>query len=794
MSLLPIPPSAPIFTDISKAPSPATSAVNQMQTDSANLSALFTTGSTVWLRAGSTYVVNGRLTIPSNFRLKGSYSKLKVPDQLVYTTTAATSVSVGASNATFTVASTTGMYVGMEMCIQYNNGTQKTFCNKQMNIANGGISGNNITVSFSGNFSGITYDTSNNTETTIVTSFNFPIGTVLATVSQILTAYGGTSDIQIDDVEIIGNRTNQLYGTRWETAAGVSMFSDNTKIRNLQIDDAMSDAIIVSGEFNYYNGIFINRPNGNAFHLSDGGTTNSRRNIVEGIFVDSPGMLNSGFSGHWGGSTSNPTYGGIICSNNEYEHLIEGYQAKNTSNSKMCCGITHFNDNTNRDIRFNMGKIRDMSHGAFEIRNTLGTNLDPYNIYINQFDILECGPQTAIALGISGSFTSPVYANNSQIGYSFGNVPLAHRVIISGCTFENSPLFIEGATGVELRDISMKCTTATKSCSLVIVTSGSQAASVDVYDVRVEAPLGDPSASRSGWSNEYYSNVFIDGCTVQGNGIKSIGASTGFRVQNSSNVDVISVEAWNNYDYGYLNRGSGTSSRLQSFKARMEQGAFTQSSGYIAVEANQSGSDDGNVTLVTPDINLYTTFTTQSGVSLSAATGGNKVMIDSGIVIANGSAAGKAFSGGGASTKNEFIGTVSYDGANFLPAAGDKGVPRKLGAPIVPTFVAGTGAGTAPTITISGTEASFTLNVTTGTTPATSAIIATVTLPQGYAIPPGANISAGNATTAALAVAAMPYLTTTKNTIVINSNTVALTLSTAYSFNIITIDRSQDGR
>jgi hypothetical protein len=55
-----------------------------------------------------------------------------------------------------------------------------------------------------------------------------------------------------------------------------------------------------------------------------------------------------------------------------------------------------------------------------------------------------------------------------------------------------------------------------------------------------------------------------------------------------------------------------------------------------------------------------------------------------------------------------------------------------------PTYAAGTGAGTGPTITVTGTDQAGRISVTTGTTPAgTNATIATILFCNSYAAPPG---------------------------------------------------------
>jgi hypothetical protein len=105
-----------------------------------------------------------------------------------------------------------------------------------------------------------------------------------------------------------------------------------------------------------------------------------------------------------------------------------------------------------------------------------------------------------------------------------------------------------------------------------------------------------------------------------------------------------------------------------------------------------------------------------------------------------------------------------------------------------PTIAAGTGAGTSPTVSVTGTELSGVISITTGTTPTGSAVIATITVP--VALPGTSNgiiITPANAATANLAVTAIPYAIMASTTTFTLNSTGALTGSTAYKWNFILI-------
>lgn len=101
-----------------------------------------------------------------------------------------------------------------------------------------------------------------------------------------------------------------------------------------------------------------------------------------------------------------------------------------------------------------------------------------------------------------------------------------------------------------------------------------------------------------------------------------------------------------------------------------------------------------------------------------------------------------------------------------------------------PTVAAGAGAGTGPTISITGTDHGFTVNLTTGTTATTNATLFTVTFGAAWTTSAPAVIYApGNAATAALAVGATPFTSAVATTnMTFTSNATALADSTAYIF------------
>jgi len=103
-----------------------------------------------------------------------------------------------------------------------------------------------------------------------------------------------------------------------------------------------------------------------------------------------------------------------------------------------------------------------------------------------------------------------------------------------------------------------------------------------------------------------------------------------------------------------------------------------------------------------------------------------------------------------------------------------------------PTIVAGTGAGTSPTVSLSGTDTNGVITVTTGTSPATSATIATITFSAARANAPKtvhiapAEANAGALSGATQVVATAAGISTTAFTL--TSGSSALTASTTYKW------------
>jgi len=210
----------------------------------------------------------------------------------------------------------------------------------------------------------------------------------------------------------------------------------------------------------------------------------------------------------------------------------------------------------------------------------------------------------------------------------------------------------------------------------------------------------------------------------------------------------------------------------------------TQINGKFTLPSLTSGSillSDGS-TIVQDNANFFfddtnNRFRVNNSLGLTAATTiVPSVNTDAGIIVR-----GAASQSGDLQTWQNSAGTTLAR----IEASGNMSLRHVIGITSAPTIAAGTGAGTTPTISISGTDLAGRINVRTGTTPAANGTIATVTFNSGYAVAPYCVMSPANAITARQALNSRPFNTSTTTTLVLTANTTAMTASTAYSFNYI---------
>ena len=122
---------------------------------------------------------------------------------------------------------------------------------------------------------------------------------------------------------------------------------------------------------------------------------------------------------------------------------------------------------------------------------------------------------------------------------------------------------------------------------------------------------------------------------------------------------------------------------------------------------------------------------------------------------------------------------IQFKGAGLV-------VNKLIGSGVAPTAVAGTGAGTSPTVTVVGTNVAGTITILTGAAPAgTNATIATLTFAAPYDAIPYVGLSPANANAAALSGATACFsdaTSTTASAFVLKAGATALAAATTYVF------------
>ena len=104
------------------------------------------------------------------------------------------------------------------------------------------------------------------------------------------------------------------------------------------------------------------------------------------------------------------------------------------------------------------------------------------------------------------------------------------------------------------------------------------------------------------------------------------------------------------------------------------------------------------------------------------------------------------------------------------------------------SITASTGAGTSPSaVSVTGTDMSGVVSLTTGTSPSVNAVLATITYNTAFSTAPVVVITPANAATASLAATQAVWVNITTTGFTINTNATAVVSSTAYKWNYVVI-------
>jgi hypothetical protein len=129
------------------------------------------------------------------------------------------------------------------------------------------------------------------------------------------------------------------------------------------------------------------------------------------------------------------------------------------------------------------------------------------------------------------------------------------------------------------------------------------------------------------------------------------------------------------------------------------------------------------------------------------------------------------------------IGATAASGAAKLQVSGTAAVGHLAGGGAAPTLTAGTGAGTAPTLAVTGTDVAGEVSITAGSSPgATATAIVTINFAVAYATVPYVVLGASNANAGHVAAAGIGWYVLSKTTagFTIAAAQTALTAASVY--------------
>lgn len=624
-------------------------------------------GGVVSFPYGNEWTLYREITPLSGQILRFNGSKLKLGDQVysALTATASLDSTAGANPlVAFSVTSSVGFFVGMSVQID----DQTVAGHKKYTRVPGVVTyvgTGAVTVQFTVALNGypmVDCTTATNAEANGQT-WTIPVGANLCSISNLIYAPYASSRVQILDLEITGNASNNALANRWETGAAVHIEGPLSSLKNIYVNTCVADAIEMNAPRCLADSVWIDKANAAGFHVganTDSPSTGLQKSVLTNMFIDSPGMGTAQI-GHYGGITTDyPAYAGLMCSQNNFDIVFSNFVIQNTYSSTLCQGIGHINSGSAYDsrIRFADGHIVDQARGAFQIGGTTtpGTEIDIEGITVN-----NCTPADLTQTWNTGAGSDPAY--HSYIGDTTNSGgQRAELVRVRNCRFINSPLGIEYATNVSVENTHFTATAVGKSSSLYVIGSGANAYTVNLSNVSSSRVVGDGTGAPA--ASQFKYNYYLSASRVRGNNVKSYGG-TYTQVLNGADVQISNFASEDAYNCGIQARDSGTKLHLETPWIRVNSGT-TVSTSYSGIVTNNSA---GETVIVNPDINLVTTNAGQSGIALSDSTVAGTVSVVQGGVVKVSGTSTTPIKSGGATAKNVVAGTLLSH--TFTPGAAE---------------------------------------------------------------------------------------------------------------------------
>lgn len=353
----------------------------------------------------------------------------------------------------------------------------------------------------------------------------------------------------------------------------------------------------------------------------------------------------------------------------------------------------------------------------------------------------------------------------SSFGGALSNLGAAYRAAVAGTsnvkTFSASRyLKWDSATTGQL-NVSLDTTTlfATLTDSVKVRNLGS--GQIQAYGLN--QTLGVATITNALTNSDSSLTITAAGSNtqVQYNNSGAFAGSANFKWINGSNSLVIGNIS-GTFIQNLFIQGSGATTGLANTagsRTQVTAGTYTDNATASSGTATYWGSDLFNSATLAAS-NTSVTYTNAATIYVKAPTAGTNITITNPLSVE-------------ASTGN-----ISIDAGNLQTNS-----IRSNG--LAPAIAAGTGAGTSPTISISGSDMAGTITLTTGTLPTLSATIATITYNVPYGIKPHVVLTPVNSNAALLSGVTMVYVndaSSSNSVFVLTAGTTALSAATAYTW------------
>lgn len=293
----------------------------------------------------------------------------------------------------------------------------------------------------------------------------------------------------------------------------------------------------------------------------------------------------------------------------------------------------------------------------------------------------------------------------------------------------------------------------------------------------------------------YNGSAWVD---ISGGGVTTVGSFSGSGITNGASISgsTITFGPADATHPGMVSTGTQTLAGNKLFTGNIDiGGSSVPANSLFTIEGNSSYFPSGNsgarlnsatgttntdaVTTGTSAANMWiyslnapTLAATNTGVTypiaatlfvnIAPSAGTNVTLTNAYSIYAN----GNSFINGNLSSPTNSVATFSHF----------------VGNSSTPTIAAGTGAGTGPTVSITGTDQDGVISVTAGTTPGTSATVATITFSLAFPTNTFPVLTPANSNAALLSGVTMVYTTGTTTNFTITSGTSALTSTLQYKW------------